>query len=215
MRKKSQNYAESEPEESTYLHSDSQDNPSVFIDIVDFDRIVDLLLSASKEASKCINELVVNCACTQVMSLVFHHSHLGPFVLLDFVLFDRVKTLFAAEAAEDVHVAAAHGNGMRVSTLIHRALVCDLVLNGAIDASVFLGRTAASSYQDLVRAERDRCGALVELGSAAVRQLFDRPFVFIDVIAEANLRVHVVPEKINSRRLILGTLQATKEEKAI
>ena len=107
--------------------------------------------------------------------------------MLDFVLFDRIKTLFAAEAAEDIHIAAAHCNGVRISTLIHRALVCDLVLNGAIDASVLLGWAAASSYQDLVRAERDGCGALVEFGSAAVSQLFDRPFVFIDVIAEAYL----------------------------
>ena len=96
------------------------------------------------------------------MSLIFHHSHLGPFVLLDFVLLDRVEPLFAAEAAEDENVAAAHCNGMCVSALVHRALVSDLVLDGAIDASVFLGRTTAASYQDLVRAKRNGGRALVE-----------------------------------------------------
>ena len=102
---------------------------------------------------------------------------------------------------------------MRISTLSHWALVSDFVLNGAIDSSVFFGWAAASGYQDLVWAERDGRGALVELGSAAVRQLFYRPFIFIDVIAKADLRVHIVSEKINPRRLILGTLQQEERKR--
>ena len=140
------------------------------------------------------------------MSLIFHHSHLGPFVLLDFVFFDRIEPLFAAEAAEDENVAAAHSNGMCVSALVHRALVSDLVLDGAIDASVFLGRTTAASYQDLVRAKRYGGRALVEFWSATIRQLFNRPFIFIYIVAKADLWVDIVSEKVNSWRLILGTL---------
>ena len=66
------------------------------------------------------------------MTLVFHDSHLGPFVLFDLILFDRVQTLLATETTEDIDVSTAHCNSVCVSTLIHRALISDFISLGQV-----------------------------------------------------------------------------------
>lgn len=72
------------------LHTDGQDNPSVLVNIVNFNGVVDFLFGTTEEASKSVDKLVVNRACTQIMPFVLHHSHLRPFILLDLILLDRV-----------------------------------------------------------------------------------------------------------------------------
>ena len=98
----------------TYLHADSEDDPCVLVNVINFNRVVDLLLRAAEEAAKGVDEFVVNGARAQVVALVLHDGHLGPLVLLDFVLLDRVEALLAAEAAKDKDIAAAHRDGVRV-----------------------------------------------------------------------------------------------------
>ena len=193
------------------LHTDREDNPSVLIDIIDLDRIVDLLLRAAKEASKRINELIIDSARAQVMPLVFHDGHLGPFVRLDLVLFDRVQALLATEATEDVDVSAAHRDSVRVSTLVHRALVRDLISLGQVEPSILLGWRTATSNQDVRRGEGDGRRALIELALAAIRQLFDRPLILVNVVAQAYLRIHIVAEKVYARRLVLCSLLSTNK----
>ena len=48
----------------TYLHADSQDNPGVLVNVVHFDSVVDLLLSAAKESTECVDEFIVDGART-------------------------------------------------------------------------------------------------------------------------------------------------------
>ena len=128
------------------LHANSENDPSVFVDIIHFYGVINLLLGAAEKSSKGVNELIINSASTQVMSFVFHDGHLGPFVLFNLISFDRVKALLAAEAAQHVDVGAAHGDSMRVPTLVHGALVRDLVPDCQVEAGVFLRWRSTSSY---------------------------------------------------------------------
>ena len=96
---------------------------------------------------------------------------------------------------------------MRVPAFVHWALVSDLILNGSIEASVLFGRRTAPSYQDLVGAERDGRGALVELRRAAITQLLNGPLILVDIVAQADLGVNVVAKEINTRSLILSALK--------
>ena len=114
------------------LHTNCEDNPSVFVDIIHLNRIVDLLLCAAEEATESVYELIIDSACAQVMSLVLHDCHLGPFVLLNLILLNRIQALLATETSEDEDVAAAHGNSVRVSTFVHRALVRDFISLGQV-----------------------------------------------------------------------------------
>ena len=80
------------------LHTYSKNDPSIFVDIIHFYGVIDLLLGTSEESSEGVDELIINRACAQVMSFVFHDGHLGPFVLFDLISFDRVEALLAAES---------------------------------------------------------------------------------------------------------------------
>lgn len=137
------------------LHADSEDNPAVFVNVVNLDSVVDFLLGASEESSERVNEFVVNCAGAQIVALILHDGHLSPFVLLHLVLFDTVQALFAAEAAENEHIAPAHRDRVRIPALVHRALVRNFVFNGKVESCVFFGRRAATSDEDLVGSQRD------------------------------------------------------------
>ena len=72
----------------TYFHSNSQDQPGILLDVVDFDSVIDLLLCAAKEPSERIDELVIHCTRTKIVSLVLHDCHLRPLILLDDVFLD-------------------------------------------------------------------------------------------------------------------------------
>ena len=80
------------------LHTYSKNDPSVFVDIIHFNGVINLLLGTSEESSEGVDELIINRACAQVMSFVFHDGHLGPFVLFDLISFDRVEALLTAES---------------------------------------------------------------------------------------------------------------------
>jgi len=105
------------------LHANSQDNPGVLVDVVDFNRIIDLLFSAAEEATEGINELIVDCAGTQIVTFVLHDSHLSPLIALYFIFLNRVQSLLAAEATEDVYITSALGDSMGISTFVHRTLI--------------------------------------------------------------------------------------------
>ncbi len=47
---------------STYLHSDAQYLPDVFLNVEHLNTIVDFLFSAAEESSKGIDTLIINCA---------------------------------------------------------------------------------------------------------------------------------------------------------
>jgi len=189
------------------LHTDCQNDPGVLVHIVDFNSIIDLLLGAAEEATKSVDEFVVDRAGAEIVTLVFHNGHLRPFVLLDLVSLDRIQALLSGKASKDVDVAATHGDRVGVPTLIHRALACDLILQSQVEPGVLLGRRPTSCDQDLVWRESDGCGALVELACAAVSQFLDRPLVFVHVVAQADLRIDIVSEQVYPRRLILGSLK--------
>lgn len=140
------------------------------------------------------------------MALVLHDGHLGPLVLLDFVLFDGVEALLAAEATKHEDVAAAHRDCVRVPRLVHRALVRDFVLQCQVESSVFLRGRATTCDQDFCRCQRDRSTALVKLACAAITELLDGPLVLVHIVAEANFRVDIVTEKVDPRRLVLRSL---------
>jgi len=169
------------------LHADSEDDPWVLINVVHLNRIVDLLLGATEETAKSVDELVVDRAGAEIMPLVLHDSHLRPLVRLNLVLLDGVQALLAAEASKNVDVATAHGDGVRIPTLVHGALVGDLVLQGQVQACIFLRWGAAASDQDLCWRQSDRGRALVELAGATVAQLLDRPLILVHVVAQADL----------------------------
>lgn len=70
----------------TYLHSHGEHSPDILFNLVYLNGIVDLLLSTPEKATEGIYKLVIDRACTQVMTLVLHRRHLGPFVFFDDVL---------------------------------------------------------------------------------------------------------------------------------
>lgn len=154
--------------ESTYFHSNCQNRPSVLFDFVNFDCVVDLLLSAAEETAKRIDEFVIDGARTQVVAFVFHHRHLSPLVLLDDILLDRVESLFAWKSSKNEDVTLAHSNGVRVAGLIHGAFVIDFVLDCEINTSVFLGRRATSSDENFVGRKSNCSRTLVEFAGIAV-----------------------------------------------
>ena len=70
------------------LHSNGQHLPLVLFDLVHFNRIVDFLLSTSKEATKSVDKFVSDWTSTKVVPLIFHRSHLIPFVFVNIVFFN-------------------------------------------------------------------------------------------------------------------------------
>ena len=70
------------------LHTNSKNDPSVFVNIIHFYGVINLLLSTSEESSEGIDKLIINSACAQVMSFVLHDGHLGPFVLFNLISFN-------------------------------------------------------------------------------------------------------------------------------
>ena len=155
------------------LHTNREHHPSVFVDIVNLDCVVDLLLCTTEEATESVNELIINGARTQVMPLILHDSHLSPLVLFDLILFDRIQALLATKTTEDVDVSAAHGDGVRVSTFVHWALIRDFISLGQVKSSIFFGWRTATGNQDVCRCESNSGRALIKLALAAIRQLFD------------------------------------------
>jgi len=74
----------------TYLHSHCENVPDILFDLVYLDCIVDLLLSAPEEATEGIYKFFIDRTGTEVVALIFHGRHLGPFVFFDNILFYRV-----------------------------------------------------------------------------------------------------------------------------
>ena len=188
------------------LHTNREHHPSVFVDIVNLDCIVDLLLCAAEEATESVNELIIYGARTQVMPLILHDSHLSPLVLFDLILFDRIQALLATKATKDEDVSATHSDSVRVSALVHRALVGDFISLGQVKPSIFFGWRTATGNQDVCRCESNSGRALIKLALAAIGQLLDRPLILIHIVAQADLRVHIVAEQVDARRLILCSL---------
>lgn len=62
------------------LHPDREYLPDILLHIKHFNAVVDLLLSTTKEATKRVDELIIYCACAQVVALVFHGGHLCPLI---------------------------------------------------------------------------------------------------------------------------------------
>lgn len=76
-------------------HPHLVNDPVVLLHFEDFNRVVDLLLGTAEEASKSVDELVVDGAGGQVVALILHWRNLHPFVFLNNVLFDAVESLLA------------------------------------------------------------------------------------------------------------------------
>ena len=166
------------------LHSHGEHRPGVLVNIIDFNRVINLLLGRAKEATEGVDELIVDGAGTEIVSFVLHNSHLCPLVLLHLVALDRVQSLLAREAAEDEYIPAALRDGMRISTLIHGCLVSDFILLSAVKPGVLFGRRSSTCDQNVRRSEGDGGGALVEFRCATVTQLLDEPFILVDIIAK-------------------------------
>lgn len=127
------------------LHSDGEDGPNILLNFIDFNAIINLLLSAAKEASECVNELVVDCACREIMSLIFHGSHRSPLIFLNGISFHRVQSLLAWKATKNEYCSFAKSDCMSVSTLVHHSFWNDVVLLSMIKPRVLLwGRTSSS-----------------------------------------------------------------------
>jgi len=189
------------------LHSNCKDCPCVFLSLINFNSVVDFLLGTSEETSKSVDKLVVNRAGAQVVSFVFHHRHLSPLILLYSVFFHRIKPLFARKTSENKDVAFAHGNSVSISGLVHGTFIDDFILDSEVEASILFRWGPAASNQDFVGRQSNCCWALVKLGGVAIIQLFDWPFILIDIIAERNLRVYVV-SKQEDLGLVLRPLQS-------
>jgi len=69
------------------FHPDRENLPDILLHIKHFNAVVDLLLSAAEEATKCVNELIIYCACAEVVALVFHGWHLRPLVFSHLIFF--------------------------------------------------------------------------------------------------------------------------------
>ena len=86
---------------------------------------------------------------------------------------------------------------MGIPTLIHGALVGDLVLLGQVKPCILLWGRPSSCDEDLTWGKSDGCGALVEFTGTAVVQFLDGPLVFVDVVAEADLGVYIITEQVD------------------
>ena len=166
------------------LHAHGEHRPSVLVNIIDFNRVINLLLSRAKEASESVDEFIVDGTGAKVVSFVLHDGHLRPLVLLHLVAFNRVQALLAREAAKDEYVPAALRDGMRISTLIHGCLVSDFILLSAVKPCVLLGWRSSTCDQNVGRGEGDGGGALVEFRCATITKLLDEPFILVDIIAK-------------------------------
>lgn len=174
------------------LHSDSQDGPDIAINLIDLNWVIYFLFCAAEEASESVDELIVDGTSRQVMSFVLHGCHDSPFVFSDVILLNWVQSLLAWETTKHKDGSSAHGDGVCVPALIHESLSDDVVLLSVENPSVLLGRWASSSDQNLLGVESYGCWTLVEFLLAWVRQLFNHPFVFVDVVTEGGLGVHIV-----------------------
>lgn len=183
------------------------DEPVIFLNFEHFDRIVDLLLSRAKKASKGIYEFVVDRACRQIVSLIFHRCYLNPFVLLDDVLLDRVESLLATEATQHKDITLAHGDSVRVSRLVHWLLVDHLVLLEQVNSWVFLGRGASACDQNLGWRKWDGGWTLVKFADIWVWQLFEGPFIFVDIVAKRDFRIDIISEQQNFGLILLTGLK--------
>ena len=93
---------------------------------------------------------------------------------------------------------------MGVSTLGHLGFVQDFVFLGQINSCILLWRGASAGYKNFGWTESNGSTTLVEFVARVVRQLLDCPFVFIDIVAEAHLRVDIVSEQVDVC-LVFGT----------
>ena len=179
------------------LHPDGEHLPLVLVYFVHFDRVVNLLLCASEEATKSINEFICNRASTKVMALILHRRHLIPLVLLNIVLFNRAQPLLAREAAKHKHTSLTNCDCMCVPTFRHLRFVQNFVLLSQINSGVLFRWRPTASDQNLCRTQCYRGRALVEFVARCIGQLLERPLIFIDIVAETDFRVDVVAEEVN------------------
>ena len=150
------------------LHSDGQDLPLVLINFVHLNCIVDLLLGTAEETTKCVDVLISNRACTEIVSLVFHRGNLIPLVFANVILFDRAESLLTRETAKDKDATFANGDRMCVSTLCHLSLVQDLILLCQINSGIFFWWWSSTSNQDLGRTQSNGSRTLIKFVAGGI-----------------------------------------------
>jgi len=158
---------------------------------------------------------VADRAGTQVVALVLHGRNLVPLVFFDIVLLHRAQALFAREASQHEDRAFANGNRVGVSALGHLGLVEDFVFHGEEDACVLLRGRASARDQNFGGAEGNGCRALVELMGGVVGQLLEAPLVLIDIVAETDLGVDVVTEKVNVCLVLVALVETGELEQGL
>lgn len=169
--------------------------PVVLFNLKDFNRVIDFLLRTAEESSKRIYELIIDRAGWQVMTLVLHGSNLHPFILSYDILLHWIKPLLSAETTQYEYVPFTQGNCVCVAWFWHWLLCYDFVLRQSVDAGIFLGRRATTSYQNFEWGKSDGCGTLVEFASVRLVQLLETPFIFVYVVTEWNFGVYIVTKQ--------------------
>lgn len=123
--------------------------PVILFDLKHLNRVINLLLGRSEEATESVNELVANRTRAQVMSFVLHGCDLHPLILLDDIFLNGVKSLFAAEATKHENITFAHSDCMGISGLVHWLFVDHFIFLEQVDSGVFLGRRTTASDKNL------------------------------------------------------------------
>lgn len=181
------------------FHSHGKHLPNVFVHFIKLNTIIDLLFCWPKETTEGIDAIVTNGTCTQVMSLIFHRSNLGPFVLSNAVFLNRAKALLTRETTENENSSFANGNGVGVPTFIHLSFVQNLVFLIQIYSCIFLWWGSSTGNEDFHCTQSDWGRALVKLMAGVICKFLYGPFILIDIITKTYLRIDVVSKQVDVR----------------
>lgn len=194
------------------LHSYGEDLPQVLFHFIKLNTIIDLLFCATEESTKRIDAFITDRTSAQVMSLVFHWSDLSPLIFPDVVFLYRAQSLFPRKSTKHKHRSLTDSDSMSISALIHLSLIQNLVLLGQVNPSILLWWWSSTSNQDLSWAKSDRCRALIEFMACIIRKLLDCPFVFVHIVAQADLWIDIISEKVNVSLILRSSVQTWELE---
>lgn len=194
------------------LHSNSKNLPKIFFYFIEFDAVIDFLLSASKEATKSINTIITDRTSAQIMSFILHRCNLSPLVFSNIVFFNRTQSLLSRKASQNKHSSFADCNSMGISTFVHLSFVQDFIFLSQVNSRVFFRRRASPSNKNLSWTKGNWCRALIKFMTSVIRKFFNGPFIFIHIVAKTDFGIDIISKQIYVSLISRTSIQRWKFE---